>query len=198
MGDNVAVIVNNAGGNKLDAFLQRASTYDVKWNAADGTFTSTLTVKLTNTAPASGLPDYIVGNSLSATETRNIPPPGTNRLWLSIYSPFHTSSTTIDGAPQVFQTERELDRYVNSTDLDIGPGQTRTVVVSFTGRLTPSTAYRLDLAHQPQARPETLAVTVQDTTGHPLTASSGTAGDGPIAINSSDFNQNLMLTIEAH
>ncbi|WP_293235315.1 DUF4012 domain-containing protein [Mycolicibacterium sp.] len=54
-----AIVINNLAGNKLDYYLERGIEY-----AADGctgaTRTSTVTVRLTNTAPT-GLPDYVAG-----------------------------------------------------------------------------------------------------------------------------------------
>jgi len=53
-----AVVINNLGGNKLDYYLRRKIEY-----AADGcdgdTRKSTITVTLTNGAPAHGLPHYV-------------------------------------------------------------------------------------------------------------------------------------------
>jgi hypothetical protein len=54
------VVINNLGGNKLDYYLKREIEY-----AADGcggaTRMSTVTIRLTNTVPNKGLPDYILG-----------------------------------------------------------------------------------------------------------------------------------------
>jgi hypothetical protein len=55
------VVVNNLGGNKLDYYLRRQIEY-----AADGcdgeTRKSTVTVRLTNTAPDGPLPEYVAGS----------------------------------------------------------------------------------------------------------------------------------------
>jgi hypothetical protein len=54
------VVVNNLGGNKLDYYLKRDIHY-----SADGcggkTRNSTVTIRLTNTAPIDSLPDYVAG-----------------------------------------------------------------------------------------------------------------------------------------
>jgi hypothetical protein len=59
-GPFLGVAVQNGGGDKLDAFLKA----DVTWTAGGcgaPTRTVTATVRLTNTAPPSGLPDYVSG-----------------------------------------------------------------------------------------------------------------------------------------
>jgi hypothetical protein len=53
-----AVVVNNLGGNKLDYYLKRKIEYSA--DACDGeTRKTTVTVRLTNTAPDGPLPDYV-------------------------------------------------------------------------------------------------------------------------------------------
>ena len=55
-----AVVINNLGGNKLDYYLKRHIEYSS--GACDGeSRKSTVTVRLTNDAPAEGLPDYVAG-----------------------------------------------------------------------------------------------------------------------------------------
>jgi hypothetical protein len=56
------VVINNLGGNKLDYYLRREIEY-----AADGcdgdTRKSTVTIRLTNTAPTKPLPDYVASSA---------------------------------------------------------------------------------------------------------------------------------------
>jgi len=56
------VVINNLGGNKLDYYLRREIEY-----AADGcdgeTRKSTVTIRLTNTAPNKPLPDYVASSA---------------------------------------------------------------------------------------------------------------------------------------
>lgn len=56
-----AVIVNNLAGNKLDYYLKRQIEYSADSCAGDAR-KSTVTVRLTNTAPAGPLPDYVAGS----------------------------------------------------------------------------------------------------------------------------------------
>ena len=55
------VVINNLGGNKLDYYLTREIEYSA--DDCDGpTRKSVVTVRLTNNAPADGLPDYVAVN----------------------------------------------------------------------------------------------------------------------------------------
>jgi len=55
------VVVNNLGGNKLDYYLKRSIEYSA--DACNGqTRKSTVTVRLTNTAPDGPLPDYVASS----------------------------------------------------------------------------------------------------------------------------------------
>ncbi|MBI3216028.1 MAG: DUF4012 domain-containing protein [Mycobacterium sp.] len=79
-----AVVVNNLGGNKMDYYLKRGIEYAAD-GCGDATRMSTVTVRLANAAPSSGLPDYV---STSAGLRSDIPiqvPPGTNLASVKLY-----------------------------------------------------------------------------------------------------------------
>ena len=63
-GDGIAVTVDNANGNKIDAYLEMTVDYAPMEPDAQGKLRSTATVTLTNNAPAEGLPNYVIGNAL--------------------------------------------------------------------------------------------------------------------------------------
>lgn len=73
------VVINNLGGNKLDYYLRRDIEY-----AADGctgeTRESTVTVRLTNTAPDEPLPDYVASTGVASVHV----PPATNVASVSL------------------------------------------------------------------------------------------------------------------
>ena len=73
--DGWSFTVDNAGANKIDAYLQRKASYSSSTDQATGETTGKLRVELTNTAPASGLPDYVIGN------VKNLPT-GTSLLYV--------------------------------------------------------------------------------------------------------------------
>ncbi len=87
--DGWAFTVSNAVGNKIDSYLERRAQYTSTDDS--GTTRSTLRIELTNTAPADGLPDYIIGGGPLGL------PPGTSRLYLSVYSALGLDNMTVNG-----------------------------------------------------------------------------------------------------
>ena len=152
-GDALAVTTSNAGGSKIDLFLRRETRYDVAWDPSTGATTGTVTVALTNEAPATGLPDYVIGNVIGL-------PTGTNRSFLSVYSPLAMTGARIDGQPAALGSEVELERNVYSTFVDIPPGGTVTVEVDVSGTALAGPMYVLDLAQQPLVMPEQFTLNV--------------------------------------
>src|SRR5690606_3901975 len=62
-GDLLAVLNRNAGPNKLDAYLSRSTEVQVQWDPPSGRVEMSVTVELTNGAPASGLSPTAMGNA---------------------------------------------------------------------------------------------------------------------------------------
>ena len=156
-GDFLGVVSNNAVGNKIDLFLQRDVAYDVNWDPATGALFATATVTLTNSAPAEGLPPIVIGSPLSGPGS---PPSGTNRTYLSVYTPWILDGAVVDGAPAEIERQVERDRYAYSLFLDVPPGGTRTVTLELRGLLG-ARRYGLDVATQPLVRPDRLDLAVE-------------------------------------
>jgi hypothetical protein len=157
-GDSLAVVANNAVGNKVDLFLDRDIDYSARWNPTTGALSATATVTLTNSAPREGLPAYVIGSPLPA-DVR--PAPGTNRTYLSIYSPWTLDGAMLDGGPVTLQRQSERDRYAYSLYLDIPPeGGRRTITLELSGQLEAGEAYTLDVSTQPLVEPDQLSLTV--------------------------------------
>lgn len=152
-GDTLAVTTSNAGGNKIDLFLERRLRYDVRWDPATKQVEGTITLALTNKAPSSGLPDYVIGNYINA-------PPGTNRSFLSVYTPLAVEAARVDGQPASLEPGIELGRNVYSRFLDIPPGGTRLVELDVNGTIA-SDDYVLDLYEQPLVTAEQGEVSVE-------------------------------------
>ena len=127
-GDGVAVVVDNAAGNKADAFLDVATSYRIGTLDASGFRDGTVTITLTNNAPAGGLPDYVLANAVDL-------PLGTNRMFLSVYTGLAMESVTVDGEPSTMETGTSLGWNVASTFLNIPPGGTRVVTLQVAGVL---------------------------------------------------------------
>ncbi len=169
-GDTVTLTTTNAGGNKIDLFLKRREHYDVHWDPETGQVKTTLRVTLENTAPAEGWPDYVIGNAVGL-------PKGTNRSFVSIYSPFELEASRVGGQPAALQSELELGRNVYSTFVDIPPGGTVDIELDLTGTIE-GRRYQLDLPVQPFATADEITVAVEVAGGAPI-ASRGRDDRGP-------------------
>lgn len=123
-----SVTVNNAAASKLDSFLQRTVSYQVTTDPATAESVSILHVELTNTAPAQGLPDYIIGNLVGL-------PRGTSRLWVSFYSATPLQDASLDHEAVALAPGIERGWNVYSTYVDIPPGQTVLFELTFAGHV---------------------------------------------------------------
>jgi UDP-N-acetylmuramyl pentapeptide phosphotransferase/UDP-N-acetylglucosamine-1-phosphate transferase len=174
--DSVLVVNQNAGGNKLDYYLRRRSSYAVELvPSGDGVQVSgQLQVTLENTAPAEGLPRYIIGPYFPGN------PAGLNRTYLSVYTPFELTGATLDGEPLAMEAEEELGRRVYSEFLDVPSLSSRTVTVGLQGEapLAAGGWYELDLLHQPLLNPEEMSVTLEVPDGWRIAEAEGATLSG--------------------
>jgi hypothetical protein len=117
------ITLNNAGPNKMDAYLTHSVTTTER---NDPTFGRLLDVSLTltNQGPASGLPDYVAANTSGY-------PVGTDYMYLSVYGPSVAIDTTRDGEPLGAEVAQELQLGVTSAFVDIAPGQSTVVTFTF-------------------------------------------------------------------
>lgn len=154
--DGVAVTVDNGSGNKIDAYLDITVDRVLTAQGADGRQQSTVTVTLTNSAPAAGLPDYVIGNLVDL-------PKGTNRTWLSVYTALPMVDVEVDGVDDGMQTERVFGWNVASRFVEIPPGQTVSVTLMLDGQLVDGDA-PLVTAVQPLTRqPQYVSSTLMPT-----------------------------------
>jgi hypothetical protein len=178
VGDFVGVTTSNAGASKIDLFLERELGYEVAWDPSTGALRATATVTLTNTAPADGLPRYVIGNALGARLGEEELPDGWSHSFVTLYTPWDATEAEVDGAPVDLERIDELGRRALSTFVSIPPGGTRTLVVHLEGFLS-GPGYRLDLGAQPLVEPEMAAVEIRVAGGAdlrergPLEASEG-------------------------
>jgi hypothetical protein len=116
-----SVIVNNLGGNKIDYYLKRQIGYSAE--GCDGkTRKSVVTIRLTNTAPPDGLPDYVGG-------LHDLPldlPIGTSTPWISLLATKQAELTnaTVDGQPLTVMIGAERGHPVFNSQIAIDPGRT--------------------------------------------------------------------------
>jgi hypothetical protein len=186
-GDNFGLVVNNASANKIEWFLHREIRYAPEIDFATGQVSATATVTLRNDAPPEGLPDYVIGNSVSDIEV----PPGDSRLYVSMYSPLDLAEVTLNGKSIENDVQQELGRNVYSSWIVVPSGKTLTLVYKVNGVIPfPGGRYRLDLWSQPLVRPDTASVAVTAKGGSTLVVSlpNGTEVAKPVEIvGSSQF-----------
>ena len=185
--DSLLVTTTNAAGNKADLFLQRRERYSVRWNPETGQLQTTLRLTLENQAPAEGFPDYVLGNAVGL-------PRGTNRSFVSIYSPFALEAARIGGQPAALQAEVELGRNVYSTFVDIPPGATVDIEVDLSGAIG-GRRYVLDIPVQPFAKPDEATVTVEVVDG--IAASRDADVEGNVATWSGTLDRDRHVVVSA-
>jgi len=151
--DALAVVQQNAGNNKLDAYLKRDMTYAVKINPRTGELAATLKVVARNEIPTLNLPDAVVANQRGA-------PRGTNISWFSFLTPHDVKTATIDG--RELKMGRSTERGLHAWDtpfVRIPPGGEVTIEIELRGKVAAGDQYRLRLMPQPRPFGDTFQVT---------------------------------------
>jgi hypothetical protein len=152
--------------------------YEAEVDPETGVVEATATVTLTNAAPPGGLPDVLIGVNPSVG-TPNLPdlPPGTNRMYLSLYSPLALGSAAVDGQPVPVEAQVELGVNVFSQVVDVPPGATLTLTFELAGGVDLTDGYRLTVAGQPTINPDEVTVDVGTASGT-IRADRGLEDDG--------------------
>jgi hypothetical protein len=161
--DGFAVVSNNAAANKLDAYLKRNIAYEAVVDEDTGQITATAEIRLVNSAP-SGLPDDAAGNPFGL-------PDGTNRMYLSVYSPWALTAAELDGQPTGLEPGTELGWNVYSRFVAIPAGGETVLRLELAGELPPDQPYQLVLSSQPLAYPDVTRVDVRTTDDRTLHSS---------------------------
>lgn len=104
-------------------------------------------------------------------------PTGTNRMYLSFYSPFALSTSRIDGVDVPFESQRELGFRVYSHYLSVPPGGTVTVELDLAGSLDSNRDYRLAVGMQPTVTPDAVRLTIVPEQGFVVGPTSGVHSD---------------------
>ncbi len=163
--DLVMLTTQNGGANKIDPYLRRTINYDATL-APDPqghvvVANAHLVTRLANTAPASGLPPYIIGPNFPGEKA------GENYTFLTAYSALRLTTVTLDGQVTSLKANREVGRWAYSNYLTLLSNSTHTLDLSLTGRLSLTKAgdYNLALVRQPLAAADTVAVTLRLPTG---------------------------------
>lgn len=181
-GDTLAVVTQNLSASKVDWFLERSTSYDVVVDPATGAVEAELVVRLRNTAPRSGVSDEVIGFGDRTRPELT----GTNRTWISVYSPLALRSATLDGTPVEVGSAAEFGRWNHTAVVVVPPeGGVSEVRLRLAGTFAPGEGYRLDVTRQPLPRTDPLAVTVRAAEGWRVRAASlpvaGGQAAGPVA-----------------
>lgn len=136
-GDLVHLGHLNGSGSKIDLHLRRDVRYEVELDA-DGSLAATFEATLTNEAPASGEPSYIIGSAIDLD-------PGVNRSILLLYSRHRLRNLTLDGQPLRAITTADGSYFVHQAVVDLGPGQSATVTAELLGLEPVTGPYELTL-----------------------------------------------------
>lgn len=154
-GDLLAVTTQNAGNNKIDAYLHTGINDAVTVDPGTGSVSSQVTVTLKNDATSTGLPPVVIASPGSPGL-----PLGTNRTWLTVYSPLSLTGLTVDGQPATAASGPEFGIHAYSVYIDVPPGGRSQLLLNLTGQVKFADAYHLDLRLQPSVNPVTCSVQV--------------------------------------
>jgi hypothetical protein len=169
-GDFFSLRTQNAANNKIDVFLRRNVDYEARFDPGSGRTEASATITLRNEAPDSGLPDAVIGSN-----DRGLPR-GTNRSFVSFYTPLGLREARLNGEPIGVEAQRELGWWVYSSFVEIPSGGELTLELDLAGDLEPSDTYRLATASQPTVNADAVRVRVE-----PLGAGRVTSTDGLVA-----------------
>jgi Protein of unknown function (DUF4012) len=156
-GPYAELVVNNAAGGKLDYYLGRSLSY-VAQPCTTGLRSSTITVTLTNNAPASGLSAYALTR---ADKPAHPYPPGQNKTLVSIYTAVGARlvSATLNGKPVLLEATVERSHPRFSKYLELDPASSGTLVLHLQEPSSPNGAI---VPIQPLVSPELTHVSVPE------------------------------------
>ena len=157
--DFFAVTSQNSANNKIDVFLHRTVSYEATYDPGSGRITAHATITLRNDAPAQGLPSSVIGSN-----DRGLPL-GTNRMFLSFYTPLDLVGAEVDGTTEGFESQTELGYKVYRHYLGIPPGGTVTVQLDLSGTLASGRDYQVGVGVQPMVNADSVEVIVHPTEG---------------------------------
>jgi hypothetical protein len=167
-GDLLSLRSANANPNKIDSFLQRSMNAEIAVDPATGETSTQVTITLTNTAPASGLPAYVIGNDRGD-------PLGTNAMYLSLYSPLTIDRAELAGKALRMEIQTEFEINVYSATVTVPPGSTVTLQIWLRGTIRMANGdYSLTIPAQPMINDDKAMITIRSTNAaQPFTQAGG-------------------------
>lgn len=155
--DQILVAHENLRANKLDAYLDRSVRYDVVVDD-DGQTSATVTVELTNRAPADGLPTYVTGDGSPTPGPEGLPE-ALNRINLDLYSRLEPRNVAIDGQDVAASTTTQGELFRTNTRVDVPPSSKVTVVFELVGTVGPG-RYALEIVPNAAASADEITANV--------------------------------------
>jgi hypothetical protein len=171
-GDFLSIVMNNAGGNKVDYFSSRAVTYSVQLES-DGSAVAAADVELRNDAPLSGQPAYVIGPYAGTSERGE----SVGILTLYCAESCRVRSVERDGtAPEVrIGTELGYSYYQDYLRIPSKESSEVTFLLSIAeaweGNSSGGT-YRLTFVNQTTVRPTTLRLVIRAPDGMDIVSTS--------------------------
>lgn len=158
--DGFAVVHQNTGNSKIDAYMRRSIDYEASVDAQSGDLTAKVRVELHNDIPGLDLPRVVIGNNRGL-------PIGTNYLWLTFLTPHVVTSATLDGEPLTLGPGMEAGlRTWDSPFIAIGPGERAVLELELEGGLDLRDGYSFTYLPQPMVIPDTVSAQIDVTGGH--------------------------------
>jgi hypothetical protein len=198
-GDSVGFVGQNYNGNKIDWFLHREASYDVRWDPESGVVEATLRITVRNDAPAAGLPQSVIGWG-GDTVLNQVPvADGENLMLLTVYSALEIAGFAVDGQDVGGIRGEELGRATAAFYVRVPPQGASEVEVQLAGRVPEGGTYRLDPLWQPMVHADRLQVRVHVPDGWRIADAGGlTLGDDD-AVASAEWvlDQRQAASIEA-
>lgn len=155
----LAVRSANASPNKLDVYLERVIEHEVVVDPENGSVDGTTRITLTNEAPP-GLEGVVSGGW-------DLPEPGMNRQYVSVYTEHLVTSLTVDGEAVDPWNQTELGWRVASVFVEIPLGETVEIEMEWSGRHGPDVD-ELVVSYQPTVIPDVVDASVVTTDGDVL------------------------------
>lgn len=124
--DGWAFTITNAGGNKIDSYLERRAGYESVTDPATGVTSATMRIELTNTAPDEGLPAYVIGNRIGR-------PWGTNTMFVTLYSPLDLDELELNGERVGVEVGEERGWKAYRLMVDLAAGETVSLTAHLSG-----------------------------------------------------------------
>jgi hypothetical protein len=124
--DYLQVVLQNHGANKVDVYMHEDIRHAIALRS-DGSGLATLSIKISNKTPGSGLSTYVTGENAKGAKD------GLSNTWLSIYVPKGAQllSTKLNGENSVIEITREKDKTVFSRYVIVPPGASKTVELAY-------------------------------------------------------------------